>query len=82
MGTQGVPSQSAQIQNEAEGPDSTSASFADLDIENTNIQTASGAELSSQQKVIVGSVLDVCLLFLYFPFPRFPRSLGRVICHE
>jgi hypothetical protein len=36
-----------------------STSSSDLKIENTNIKTASGVELSSQQKTIVGSVLDL-----------------------
>ena len=61
MASQGVPSQTAQIQKEVESKsNSASASFADLGIENTDIKTASGVELSSQQKVLVGSVLDVC----------------------
>lgn len=34
-------------------------SSGDLKIENTNIQTAPGVELSSDQKIIVGSVLDL-----------------------
>jgi hypothetical protein len=36
-----------------------STSSSDLKIENTNIKTASGVDLSSQQKTIVGSVLDL-----------------------
>ncbi|KAF2433372.1 hypothetical protein EJ08DRAFT_647417 [Tothia fuscella] len=35
------------------------SSMSDLKIENTNIKTASGVDLSSQQKTIVGSVLDL-----------------------
>ncbi len=37
-----------------------------LGIENTNIKTAPGVELSSEQKVIVGSVLDVSNLLTYY----------------
>jgi hypothetical protein len=36
-----------------------STSSSDLKIENTNIKQASGVDLSSQQKTIVGSVLDL-----------------------
>lgn len=39
-------------------------SAIDLGIENTDIETAPGVELSSEQKVIVGSVLDVSFLDL------------------
>jgi hypothetical protein len=35
------------------------SSNSDLKIENTNIKTASGVDLSSQQKTIIGSVLDL-----------------------
>lgn len=35
------------------------SSSSDLNIENTNIQTSSGVSLSSEQKTIVGSVLDL-----------------------
>ena len=38
---------------------STSPSFESLGIRNTNINAAPGVNLSSEQKVIVGSVLDV-----------------------
>lgn len=34
-------------------------STSDLNIENTNIKTAAGVELSSQQRTLVGSVLDL-----------------------
>lgn len=34
-------------------------SSSNIPIENTNISTATGVELSSQQKTIVGSVLDL-----------------------
>ena len=33
--------------------------MSDLNIENTNIKTASGVSLDDQQKTLVGSVLDV-----------------------
>jgi hypothetical protein len=38
----------------------------DLGIENTNIKTAPGVDLSAEQKVIVGSVLDVTILPIKF----------------
>ncbi|KAB8291188.1 hypothetical protein EYC80_009876 [Monilinia laxa] len=38
---------------------SAGKSFADLGIENTNIKTAVGVNLSENQKVLVGSVLDL-----------------------
>jgi hypothetical protein len=34
-------------------------SSSDLNIENTSIKTASGVDLTSQQKTLVGSVLDL-----------------------
>ena len=43
----------SQSQHTAGGPTN------DLGIENTNINAATGVELSSSQKVLVGSVLDV-----------------------
>ncbi|KAN0116861.1 hypothetical protein V8E51_002838 [Hyaloscypha variabilis] len=52
----GVPSQTAQAQKSAEM--STSSSPADLAIEST-VNTALGVSLSSQQKLLVGSVLDL-----------------------
>lgn len=36
-----------------------SAGTSELNIENTNIKTASGVSLNEQQKTLVGSVLDV-----------------------
>ncbi|TVY82658.1 hypothetical protein LSUE1_G004510 [Lachnellula suecica] len=54
----GVPSSTAQAQAAANasggGP-----SAADLDIQSTDVKTAAGVNLSSQQKVLVGSVLDL-----------------------
>lgn len=38
---------------------SSSSDHGELKIENTNIKTAPGVELSSQQKTLVGSVLDL-----------------------
>ena len=35
--------------------------MSDLNIENTNIKTASGVSLDDNQKTLVGSVLDVSL---------------------
>ena len=37
----------------------TSQSAADLKIENTNIESAPGVELTEHQRLVVGSVLDV-----------------------
>ena len=37
-------------------------SDSDINIENTNVKTASGVNLDEHQKVLVGSVLDVTLL--------------------
>jgi hypothetical protein len=52
----GVPSQTAQAQK---ATDTNAPSMSELGIENQNIKTDSGVDLSAQQKVIVGSVLDV-----------------------
>jgi len=52
----GVPSQTAQAQKSS---DTSGPSMSDLGIENQNIKTDAGVDLSSQQKVIVGSVLDL-----------------------
>jgi hypothetical protein len=56
----GVPSTTAQTQKAAQMSTNTSIpSESSLGIESTNIQTASGVELNQQQRIIVGSVLDV-----------------------
>ena len=56
----GVPSSIAQTQKATEMNTSTSApSTSSLGIESTDIQTAAGVELNTQQRVIIGSVLDV-----------------------
>ncbi|KAI0151186.1 hypothetical protein BJ166DRAFT_501326 [Pestalotiopsis sp. NC0098] len=52
----GVPSESAKIQQQA---NASSASFASHGIRNTNINAAAGVDLSDQQKVLVGSILDL-----------------------
>jgi hypothetical protein len=52
----GVPSETAKIQQQA---NASSASFASHNIKNTNVNTAPGVDLSDQQKVLVGSILDV-----------------------
>lgn len=52
----GTPSATAQAQKDA---DMKAPSTSDLGIENTDIKTAAGVDLSQNQKVIVGSVLDV-----------------------
>ncbi|PMD22283.1 hypothetical protein NA56DRAFT_570782 [Hyaloscypha hepaticicola] len=54
----GVPSETAQIQQKYNMSTSSTPSASDLGIE-SNINTATGVSLSSQQKVIVGSVLDL-----------------------
>lgn len=53
----GVPSGSAQGQASS----SQSASFSSLGITNTSINEAAGVQLTEDQKVLVGSVLDVTL---------------------
>jgi hypothetical protein len=54
----GVPSETAQIQQQSNMSTSSTPSASDLGIE-SDIKTATGVSLSSQQKVIVGSILDV-----------------------
>jgi hypothetical protein len=55
----GIPSEIAHMQSQSQ---QTAGGLSnDLGIENTNIKTAPGIELSSEQKVIVGSVLDVTI---------------------
>jgi hypothetical protein len=58
----GIPSKTAQVQKSANMSSSTNTDLSanDLGIE-SRVQTASGVQLSSQQKVLVGSVLDVFL---------------------
>ncbi|KAL3427776.1 hypothetical protein PVAG01_01285 [Phlyctema vagabunda] len=52
----GVPSSTAGLQKQA---DQKTPSMSDLEIENTNINTSTGVSLSEQQKVYVGSILDL-----------------------
>jgi hypothetical protein len=52
----GTPSTTAQAQSAA---DANAPSFASLGIEHTTINEKAGVSLSSQQKLLVGSVLDV-----------------------
>jgi hypothetical protein len=52
----GNPSGTAQAQASA---DASAPSFSSIGIKRTDIQTAPGVNLSEQQKVLVGSVLDV-----------------------
>lgn len=62
MATTGTPSETAQAQTDTQsssGAPAGSHTFASLDIKNTNINTAPDVKLSEQQKVTVGSVLDV-----------------------
>lgn len=66
MASTGTPSATAQAQADEQassGAPASSHSFSSLDIKNTNIQTAPGVDLSEQQKVTIGSVLDVSLAF-------------------
>jgi hypothetical protein len=64
----GIPSSTAQVQKSAEMSTSASSNGSDLGIESTDIKTATGVSLSSQQRVLVGSVLDVFLPRSSFPF--------------
>ncbi|KAJ0123885.1 hypothetical protein J7T55_012356 [Diaporthe amygdali] len=52
----GTPSGTAQAQATA---DANAPSFSSIGIKRTNIESAPGVNLSEQQKVIVGSVLDL-----------------------
>ncbi|KAH8648494.1 hypothetical protein BX600DRAFT_442783 [Xylariales sp. PMI_506] len=52
----GVPSASAQAQEQA---DATSTSLQSHEIKNTSINEAPGVKLSDQQKILVGSILDL-----------------------
>jgi len=56
----GVPSSTAAAQQAA---NISAPSTSELGIENTNVKTAAGVELSAQQKLLVGSVLDVSHTF-------------------
>lgn len=73
MATTGTPSATAQVQADVQassGAPAGSHSFSSLDIKNTNIQTAPGVSLSEQQKVTIGSVLDVSMLAPLTVLPR------------
>lgn len=50
------PSETAKVQASA---DASAPTFSSIGIKRTNIETAPGVNLSEQQKVLVGSVLDV-----------------------
>ncbi|RDW89236.1 hypothetical protein BP6252_01268 [Coleophoma cylindrospora] len=52
----GNPSETAGLQKQAEN---SGPSMSELGIENTNINTATGVNLSPRQKVLVGSILDL-----------------------
>jgi len=71
----GVPSETAQIQKQANmstSSTSLSAKAKELDIK-SQVNVAQGVTLSDDQKVIVGSVLDVRPLpFLFSLPPPFP----------
>ena len=54
----GIPLGTARMQSQSQQT-TGSLSASELSIENTNIKTAPGVELSADQKVVVGSVLDV-----------------------
>ena len=72
----GIPSQTAQTQKVAEM--STSSTPSELGIEST-VQIAPGVELSSRQKVLVGSVLDVRALSNY---GRRKRLIPLAVCRK
>jgi len=53
-----TPSSTAQVQKDAQNS-TRQGTYEELGIENTDIKTAAGVDLSGDQKVIVGSVLDL-----------------------
>ncbi|PBP15871.1 hypothetical protein BUE80_DR013356, partial [Diplocarpon rosae] len=55
----GVPSSTAGAQAQALSTAPAGSDTASLGIESTDIQTATGVELSGKQRVLVGSVLDL-----------------------
>lgn len=55
----GTPSDTAKVQASA---DSNAPSFESVGIKNNSINQKSGVSLSQQQKVLVGSVLDVSMI--------------------
>ncbi|KAI9740891.1 MAG: hypothetical protein M1818_004496 [Claussenomyces sp. TS43310] len=59
MSQPGIPSDTAKLQNKQGNQQSAGMSSGDLGIENTNISTAVGVNLSAHQKILVGSVLDL-----------------------
>lgn len=64
----GTPSETAKVQANA-GADAPT--FESIGIKNSDIVQKSGVSLSQQQKVLVGSVLDVCItLALREHFPN------------
>jgi hypothetical protein len=77
----GIPSQAPvstaaadSITENRAGGSSAGISASDLGIENTNISTAAGVNLNERQRVVVGSVLDVCSLHSPPSFPYFPHN--------
>lgn len=88
MSSSTASSETAKVQKDAQNSTQT-GSFAELGIENTDIKAASGVELNEEQRVLVGSVLDVrcfplplviSLLFLsfsfHYPSPILPHSIS------
>lgn len=55
----GQPSETARAQKESLDTTAHTQNTQDLGIENTNINTAAGVSLSSEQKTLIGSVLDL-----------------------
>lgn len=55
----GTPSATAKVQAQANAQGGASPPFESYLIKNTKINEAAGVSLSSQQKLLVGSVLDV-----------------------
>lgn len=52
----------AAMASDAKPVQATGATFDSIGVKNTNINVASGESLSDEQKVVVGSVLDVSQL--------------------
>ncbi|KAK3336312.1 hypothetical protein B0T19DRAFT_409122 [Cercophora scortea] len=57
--TTGIPSTTAKAQQSAESKSTNGPTFDSVGVKNTNINEAAGVKLSSHQRVLVGSVLDL-----------------------
>jgi hypothetical protein len=69
-----MASQTSKIQQDADNSIKRGSS-ADLGIENTNVNTTAGVELSEEKKVLVGSVLDVGFHFFVGELGERGRSI-------